>query len=494
MRLFVRILSGVALLALFPMTAAAQTSAIAGTVRDSSGALLPGVTVEAASDALLEKVRSGVTNGAGQYTITTLRPGIYSVTFTIPGFSVMQRNNVELTSDFTATINADLPPGAIEETITVAAESPVVDTQSITTRTVMTRDVLDALPTGRNIQAVGILIPGTSLSVGGGGALSRDVGGSGGLQQSPLQYRGSSDTVQTIEGMRLNNLCANGAYSGVYWNDGSFHEISYVTGADSAEMGQGGMRVNMVPKDGGNAFHGFAFGNYSPSKWASDNCRSAGAGQPCAGTYLTGDTTFNKTSNFLTNVSRLTKNYDTNAGVGGPLVKDNVWFFGTFRYLGVNKTVADSFYDTDPSPFRFTPDFGRPGVDDGHIRSVAGRMSAALSAKDKVSYYHDWQDKVRGHWGISATVPPEASAIQATPTSFVSVSKWTRIHTNQLLFDAGLPSTIRSIRRTTSLRCSPPARCSTRSATAAQGRSPARGTTRRIISRSCSPSSWRCRT
>ena len=321
-------------------------------------------------------------NGAGQYTITTLRPGIYSVTFTIPGFSVMQRNNVELTSDFTATINADLPPGAIEETITVAADSPVVDTQSITTRTVMTRDVLDALPTGRNIQAVGILIPGTSLSVGGGGALSRDVGGSGGLQQSPLQYRGSSDTVQTIEGMRLNNLCANGAYSGVYWNDGSFHEISYVTGADSAEMGQGGMRVNMVPKDGGNAFHGFAFGNYSPSKWASDNCRSAGAGQPCAGRNLTGDTTFNTTSNFLTNVSRLTRNYDTNAGIGGPIAKDNAWFFGTFRYLGVNKTVADSFFDLDPSPFKYSPDVSRPGIDDGHIRSVAARVSAQLSAKD----------------------------------------------------------------------------------------------------------------
>ena len=125
----------------------------------------------------------------------------------------------------------------------------------------MTRDVLDAIPTGRNIQAVGIMIPGTSLAVGGGGALSRDVGGSGNLQQSPLQFRGSADTVQTIEGMRLNNLCAQGAYSGVYWNDGSFQEISYVTGADSAEMGQGGIRVNMVPKDGGNTFRGSILAN-----------------------------------------------------------------------------------------------------------------------------------------------------------------------------------------------------------------------------------------
>src|SRR4051794_4104557 len=276
MRSFARAIVGALCLALLPAIASAQTSAIAGTVKDTSGAVLPGVTVEASSPALIEKVRSAVSDGNGQYKIEGLRTGTYTVTFTLPGFSVVKRENVELTSDFTATINADLKVGALEETITVAAESPVVDTQSITTRTVMTREVMDAIPTGRNIQAVGIMIPGTSISLGGGGALSRDVGGSGNLQQSPLQYRGSADTVQTIEGMRLNNLCAQGQYSGVYWNDGSFQEISYVTGADSAEMGQGGMRVNMVPKDGGNTFHGTFFGNFAPNSWASDNCDAGG--------------------------------------------------------------------------------------------------------------------------------------------------------------------------------------------------------------------------
>src|SRR5215475_2391918 len=322
MRSFARFILAVAGLALVPAIASAQTSAMAGTVKGTSGAVLPGVTVEVASPALIEKTRSSVTDGSGLYKIEALRPGTYSVTFTLPGFNTVKRDGVELTSDFTATINTEMKVGAVEETITVSAESPVVDVQSITTRTVMTRDVLDAIPTGRNIQAIGIMIPGTNISLGGGGALSRDVGGSGNLQQSPLQYRGSADTVQTIEGMRLNNLCANGAYSGVYWNDGSFQEFSYVTGADSAEMGQGGMRVNMVPKDGGNSFHGSAYGNYSPSAWASDNCGSSGVGQPCTGKNLTGDTTFNKTSNFLTNVSKLTKNYDTNAGVGGPIVRD----------------------------------------------------------------------------------------------------------------------------------------------------------------------------
>jgi hypothetical protein len=438
MRTFARIAVGAACLALWPALASAQTSGIAGQVKDTSGAVLPGVTVEASSPVLIEKTRSAVTDSAGQYRIEALRPGTYTVTFTLPGFSVVKRDNVELTSDFTATINADLKVGAIEETITVSAVSPIVDTTNTTTRMVMTREVLDALPTGRNIQAVGIMIPGTALALGGGGALSRDVGGSGSLQQSPLQYRGSADTVQTVEGMRLNNLCANGAYSGVYWNEGSFQEFSYVTGADSAEMGQGGMRVNMVPKDGGNSFHGTLRGNYTPSGWASDNCGSPGIGQPCTQSNLTGDTTFNKTNNFLTNVSQLTKNYDFNPGVGGPIIRDKMWFYGTFRYLGVNKTVVDSFYDADPSPFRYVADTSRPGIDDGHIRSFAGRVAAQFSQKDKITYYHDEQDKVRGHWGISSTVPPEASAIQATPTSFVSVTKWTRTQSNKLLLDAGL--------------------------------------------------------
>src|SRR3954468_510589 len=146
MRTFARIMFGAALVAFIPAVAWAQTSAIAGTVKDTSGAILPGVTVEASSPALIEKVRSAVSDGNGQYKIEALRPGVYTVTFTLPGFSVVKCENVELTSDFTATINADLKVGALEETITVFAESPIVDTQSITTRTVMTRDVMDSIP------------------------------------------------------------------------------------------------------------------------------------------------------------------------------------------------------------------------------------------------------------------------------------------------------------------------------------------------------------
>jgi len=419
-----------------PVIASAQTSAISGTVRDASGGVLPGVTVEVSSPALIEKTRSTVTSGSGTYSIVALRPGTYTVKFELPGFSTVNREGVVLTSDFTATINVDLKVGALTETLTVTGESPIVDTSNITQRVVMTQEVRDALPTGRNIQAVGIMIPGTSLALGGGGALSRDVGGSGNLQQSPLQFRGSGDTVQTIEGLRLNNLCAQGAYSGVYWNDGSFEEFSYVTGADSAEVGQGGMRVNMVPRDGGNSFRGSAVFNYAGEGFQSDNCGSPGLGQPCTRKNLSGSKTFNP-NNTLTNVDVIQKIWDVNPSIGGPIKKNKIWFNYTFRHWGSSKTKADAYFDKNPSQFVYDPDFTKPGIDDGHIVSNAGRISWQVSGKDKISMYHDEQHKYRDHWGIASTIPPEAAGVQVTPTSRVNVTKWQRTHTNKLLLEGG---------------------------------------------------------
>ena len=423
-------------LVLVPSFAAAQTSTISGTVRDASGGVLPGVTVEASSPALIEKTRSTVTGGSGTFSIVALRPGVYTVKFELPGFTTVVREGIELTSDFTATINVDLKVGALEETLTVTGESPIVDTQSITQRVVMTQEVRDALPTGRNIQAVGIMIPGTALALGGGGALSRDVGGSGNLQQSPLQYRGSGDTVQTIEGIRLNNLCAQGAYSGVYWNDASFEEYSYVTGADSSEMGQGGMRVNMVPRDGGNSFRGSAVFNFAGESFGSNNCGSPGLGQACTRPNLSGSKTFNP-NNHVTNVDVIKEIWDVNPTIGGPIKRDKAWFNYTFRHWGSTKTKTGAYFDRNPSPFIYEEDFDRPGLDDGHIVSNALRVSWQASSRDKLSVYHDNQRKYRDHWGIAATIPPEAAGVQVTPTSFVNVTKWTRTHTNNLLLEAG---------------------------------------------------------
>lgn len=139
--------------------AQAETGAIAGVVRDTSGAVMPGVTVEAASPALIERVRSVTTDNQGLYRIIDLRPGSYSVTFTLPGFGTLRRDGIELTTGFTATVNAELRVGALSETVTVSGAAPVVDVQNVQQQTAITRNTLDALPiAGRPSQFI-TLIP-----------------------------------------------------------------------------------------------------------------------------------------------------------------------------------------------------------------------------------------------------------------------------------------------------------------------------------------------
>ena len=157
-----RIVLGLIILVLAPAAARAQ-SAIAGVVKDTSGAVMPGVTVEAASPALIERTRSVVTDGQGLYKIVDLRPGVYDVIFTLPGFNTVKRDAIELPANFTATVNAELRVGALEETVTVSGQSPVVDVQNAVQQTVLSRQVLDAVPTGRSIPTLGALLPGARL-------------------------------------------------------------------------------------------------------------------------------------------------------------------------------------------------------------------------------------------------------------------------------------------------------------------------------------------
>ena len=143
---------------LLPVVAAAQTGSIAGVVKDTTGAVLPGVAVEASSPALIERTRTAITDDKGQYKIVDLRPGLYTVTFTLAGFNIIKREGIELTTGFTAPVNADMKVGALEETVTVTGESPVVDTQRVTQQKVMTRDIIDAVPTGKNFQNIGVTL------------------------------------------------------------------------------------------------------------------------------------------------------------------------------------------------------------------------------------------------------------------------------------------------------------------------------------------------
>src|SRR5688572_12091241 len=201
---------------LVPVTALAQLTqaSIAGVVRDPPGAVLPGVTVEAASPALIEKVRTVVTDGNGQYRLIDLRPGTYAVTFSLQGFSTVRREAIELIGTFNATIDTDMKVGALEETGTVTGESPIVDVQASTAQRVFTQEVIEAIPAGRSHINQVVLIPGLSATQPGRGAL-QDVGGTNNLQNTTFTIHGgrTSDTRLQLDGVRLGNVLSGGEFS-----------------------------------------------------------------------------------------------------------------------------------------------------------------------------------------------------------------------------------------------------------------------------------------
>ncbi|HEY7169616.1 MAG TPA: TonB-dependent receptor [Vicinamibacterales bacterium] len=400
--------------------AAAHAQSIAGTVRDATGSVLPGVTVEASSPALIEKTRSVVSDGAGQYRIVSLRPGVYTVTFTLPGFATIRRDGIELQGDFTATVSAELRVGAVEETITVSGVTPLVDVQSLTKQTVLTREVLDQLPSSHTIEAAGVLTPGVTGSglVGNNG---RDVGGTTGLQQPSLTFRGTIYSVTRWDTFHLSNLTVNGAGGGTsfYVNAASAQEIAYSSGADSVDMQFPGLYVDLVPKDGGNRFNGYLFGDFTYDKWSASNL---GPDLEARG---------------ITNVAKVYHISDFNPGVGGPIKKDRLWFYAAYRYQAVDSSVVDSYYDKNPAPYLYEPDLSRPAHDNGKIPNESVRVTLQATANDKIQAWFTNQNKYRPVYGVTATTTPDAAGSQRTRYAQPMTFKWTRTQTNKLLFEGG---------------------------------------------------------
>ena len=249
---------------LAPATAFAQQASIVGTVRDASGAVLPGVTVEASSPALIEKTRSVVTNGVGQYSIQDLRPGTYSVTFTLPGFNAVRRDGVELTGSFIATVNADLRVGGVQETVTVSGEAPVVDVTSTRAQQTIDGKTVAEIPTSRLYSSLTQLVP--ALNVQG-----NDVGGSQGNVFSVFQIHGGrrNEGQVLVDGM-------SGGYQGMGVSGyapevGNSQEIVFSLSGGLGEATTGGPQLNIIGKQGGNMFAGSLFVNGSGSAFVNDN-------------------------------------------------------------------------------------------------------------------------------------------------------------------------------------------------------------------------------
>src|SRR5262245_36798138 len=319
-----------------------SSAAIAGEVRDATGSLLPGVVVEAASPALIEKVRSVVTDDRGQYKIIDLRPGPYTVTFSLTGFSSVKREGLELNTGFTATVNAELRVGGIEVTITVSGASPVVDTQNVRTQSVLTREVLDVVPTSKNYQSFAGLTLGavgsTAGATGGG-----DSGGSKGEQMTGLTIHGAGAGLTTIDGMRINtatNFWDNHRY---FFNQLSVQESVMETGGAGAESMAGRRNVHMVPKDGGNVVRGSFVTEY--------------ANRDFQGSNLTDDLR----ARGLTRTNQIRTIYDVGGGVGGPLKRDRLWFFTASRAWGSQEELAGVYFNKLQGTLFYEPDQDRHG-------------------------------------------------------------------------------------------------------------------------------------
>src|SRR5215470_11536836 len=299
----------VACLAVMSGSAYAQ-SALAGVVKDSSGAVLPGVSVEAASSVLLEKTRTAVTDGTGQYRIPDLPPGTYDVTFTLTGFSTVKREAVDVTGAGVVSINADLRVGTVAETVTVTGETPVVDVQTSTKKqVVLSNAVIETIPTSRgygNLLAALPDIQATGLDVSSAVSTNFFTARGG---------RGNEGTIQ-IDGMNVGSAFNGGGVAGFGYPIGESSEIQVTIAGGLGETDRGGPAFNLVPKTGGNKFSGTGFlstaGKWSQGDNLTDQLRSYG----------------------ITNVPALVKNWDTNIAVGGPILKDRLWFFNNVRSYG----------------------------------------------------------------------------------------------------------------------------------------------------------------
>jgi hypothetical protein len=394
-----------------PATAAAQSS-MAGRITDNTGGVLPGVTVEAASPALIEGTRVAISDGRGQYEIIDLRPGVYTVTFTLPGFTTQVRDAVQLPADFVMTINVVMSVGAIAETVTVSGESPVVDVQSVRRTEVLTREFQEELPTGRALWSYAVLIPGVRIG-------RPDVGGTSGHQQVGISGAGAQswrDSTYEIDGLDVSLYIADNWMP--YLNPMLTAETSYTTSGIGAETARGGMRMNMIPKEGGNIFSGSFFVGGSPTPaWQSDNWTQR-LGNLGVQSKKRGDA-----RDGIPHIDRL---YDLNFEIGGPILQDRLWFHTSARRLVVNNLTLNSVKRD-----------GSKGLDTNSLTDGALRLTWQVSQKNKLSAGFDKLRKRRFTQHVAGEDVATASTSWTSPHYDTGTAKWTSTVSNRLLAEFG---------------------------------------------------------
>ena len=415
--------AGALSLLLLPNLVAAQE--IGGTVTDTTGGVLPGVTVEVRSPDIIEQVRTAVTDGNGLYLVVALEPGTYSVTYSLPGFGTLVREGIELSTGFTANVDVQLTVGDIAETITVSGATPVVDIQNVDQRAIMDRELIETIPSGKSISALGLLVPGMTGAQAYGTSLQQDSGGLTAqiMQRMSIHGGNADDQVININGMDVAEPHTQGGDLG-YFPPENFEEMAFNYSGNSAEFETGGVSINMIPREGANAFSGTVNTAFSfPALLANnldDDLRSRG----------------------LESATELEENWAISPSVGGPIVEDRIWFFATHSSRVADLVASGLFHAVDPSAFVYEPDFSRPGIDQATAREQSINFTIQATQKDKLKAY--WSNSatsrpryLQGRALGALFVTPEAAVNNQVRTNVYQVN-WVRPHTNRLLFEAGV--------------------------------------------------------
>jgi len=404
------IFAGLVVLALLPSLASAQ-STISGQVRDTSGAVVANATVEAASDVLIERVRSVQTNGEGRYAIVDLRPGTYVVTTTAPGFATVKQT-IEVPANVTVPVDADLKVGSVGETVNVEARMATVDVENAAHPTTLTRTEMDELPTGRYMQSIGSYVPGAHLNL-------PDIGGSQQIEQNYISVHGSGSVHDSyyLDGMKVNTTYADGQIQ-QYIDNAAIQETTYQASNVTADASGGGMFTNLVPRDGGNQYHFslFAGGSGGNGFFQGDNLDSKLAARGLGGQDKT------------------VKIEDFDGAFGGRIIRDKLWFMMTGRQQVTFTQAGASVYPN-----------GAPGIQDGHIYAGSMRLTYQLNPKNKFSAFwtRNWKYKQHEILDGGQTYLPVDPSVASTqrnkwPMYYIAQTKWTGTLTPRLITEAGV--------------------------------------------------------
>jgi hypothetical protein len=402
---------------LVPAAAHAQ-AAITGIARDASGAVLPGVTVDAASPVLIEKVRSVVTNATGQYRVVDLRPGTYSVTFALPGFTTVKREGIELSGNFVATVNAELRVGSLEETITVTGESPIVDVQSARQQQIIDRDVISAIPSSRNVAGIQAIIPGISTNGDSGGITGSMQGGAASIHGGR-----TNDSRIYADGINMGWAGSSGG-GGQMPQVAASQEIVMTISGGLGEAETAGLVFNAIPREGSNAFSGQF--NFSGSNDALQGSNYTQALQDAG----------------LRAPFELINVYDVSAMFGGRIVQDKLWFYGTYRQVGGERTVPGMFQNKNAgNPDSWTVDFDRSkqAFNNSLERQATIRLTWQATPRNKFNFHwsEQYNDANYGPGGGTATTTPEASSRVLYIPSRQPHATWQSPISGRLLAEAG---------------------------------------------------------